>query len=118
MEKDNKKIEEEIIFSKESEVYSYLSNIDKRRYNVYVIKNNNTNKMRCKNRLWFEKLSQKDMENNNFYTDVKYTYLFIKEEVENNEVENNNEEKYRFLGLFKLIDYDKKNILRIWEKQK
>ena len=113
MEKDNKKIGEGIRFSKESEVYSYLSNIDKRRYNVYVIKNNNTNKMRCKNRLWFEELSQKDMENNNFYTDVKYTYLFIKEKVE-----NNNEEKYRFLGLFKLIDYDKKNILRIWEKQK
>ena len=64
--------------------------------------------MRCKNRLWFEELSQKDMENNNFYTDVKYTYLFIKEKVE-----NNNEEKYRFLGLFKLIDYDKKNILKI-----
>ena len=73
--------------------------------------------MRANNKLWFEELSSEDMDNNNFYTNVKYTYLFIKDIIQRNNTENNKEEKYRFLGLFKLIDYDKKNILRIWEKQ-
>ena len=119
----NSKLKEGTIFKEEREVYQYLSNINKRTYNIYIIKDYENNKMRNKNNVWFEELKQEDIDNNKFYTDVKYTYLFIKEEsIEKvkkpNEIKNEKSNKYRFLGIFKLIDYDKKNIIRIWEKQK
>ena len=119
----NSKLKEGTIFKEEREVYQYLSNINKRTYNIYIIKDYENNKMRNKNNVWFEKLKQEDIDNNKFYTDVKYTYLFIKEEsIEKvkkpSEIKNEKSNKYRFLGIFKLIDYDKKNIIRIWEKQK
>ena len=119
----NSKLKEGTIFKEEREVYQYLSNINKRTYNIYIIKDYENNKMRNKNNVWFEELKQEDIDNNKFYTDVKYTYLFIKQEsIEKvkklNEIKNEKSNKYRFLGIFKLIDYDKKNIIRIWEKQK
>ena len=119
----NSKLKEGTIFKEEREVYQYLSNINKRTYNIYIIKDYENNKMRNKNNVWFEELKQEDIDNNKFYTDVKYTYLFIKEEsIEKvkkpSEIKNEKSNKYRFLGIFKLIDYDKKNIIRIWEKQK
>ena len=45
------------------------------------------------------------------YTNVIYVFLIVKE------LNAVKQEQYKFLGLYKLIDYDKKNNLRLCEKQ-
>ena len=58
-------------------------------------------------RLWFEEI----IDRGDLYTNVIYVFLIVKE------LNAVKQEQYKFLGLYKLIDYDKKNNLRLWEKQ-
>ena len=62
--------------------------------------------------LWLEEIEQKIVEQGNFYTNQRYRFLFARK------LNAFREEQYEFLGLYKLIDYDEKNTLRFWEKQK
>ena len=58
-------------------------------------------------RLWFEEI----IDRGDLYTNVIYVFLIVKE------LNAVKQEPYEFLGLYKLIDYDRKNNLRLWEKQ-
>ncbi len=61
--------------------------------------------------LWYEEVCQEKVDKNKFYTNLRYIFLFAKN------LNTFTEKQYKFLGLFKLIDYDEKNKLRLWEKQ-
>ena len=63
------------------------------------------------NKIWYEELEQKIVDKGEFYTNLRYIYLFARK------LNVFRKEQYEFLGLYKLIDYDKKNKTRIWEKQ-
>ena len=59
----------------------------------------------------YEELEQKIVDKGEFYTNLRYIYLFARK------LNVFRKEQYEFLGLYKLIDYDNKNKTRIWEKQ-
>ena len=69
------------------------------------------NRLSEDNKLWYEELEQKIVDKGEFYTNLRYIYLFARK------LNVFRKEQYEFLGLYKLIDYDKKNKTRIWEKQ-
>lgn len=63
------------------------------------------------NKIWYEELEQKIVDKGEFYTNLRYIYLFARK------LNVFRKEQYEFLGLYKLVEYDKKNKTRIWEKQ-
>ena len=69
------------------------------------------NRLSKDNKKWYEELEQKIVDKGEFYTNLRYIYLFARK------LNVFRKEQYEFLGLYKLIDYDKKNKTRIWEKQ-
>lgn len=69
------------------------------------------NRLSEDNKKWYEELEQKIVDKGEFYTNLRYIYLFARK------LNVFRKEQYEFLGLYKLIDYDKKNKTRIWEKQ-
>ena len=69
------------------------------------------NRLSEDNKKWYEELEQKIVDKGEFYTNLRYIYLFARK------LNVFRKEQYKFLGLYKLIDYDKKNKTRIWEKQ-
>lgn len=60
---------------------------------------------------WYEELEQKIVDKGEYYTNLRYIYLFARK------LNVFRKEQYEFLGLYKLTEYDKKNKTRIWEKQ-
>ena len=69
------------------------------------------NRLSEDNKLWYEELEQKIVDKGEFYTNLRYIYLFARK------LNVFRKEQYEFLGLYKLVEYDKKNKTRIWEKQ-
>lgn len=69
------------------------------------------NRLSEDNKKWYEELEQKIVDKGEFYTNLRYIYLFARK------LNVFRKEQYKFLGLYKLIEYDKKNKTRIWEKQ-
>ena len=69
------------------------------------------NRLSEDNKKWYEELEQKIVDKGEFYTNLRYIYLFARK------LNVFRKEQYEFLGLYKLIDYDNKNKTRIWEKQ-
>lgn len=69
------------------------------------------NRLSEDNKKWYEELEQKIVDKGEFYTNLRYIYLFARK------LNVFRKEQYEFLGLYKLIDYDKKNKTRIWKKQ-
>lgn len=69
------------------------------------------NRLSEDNKKWYEELEQKIVDKGEFYTNLRYIYLFARK------LNVFRKEQYEFLGLYKLIEYDKKNKTRIWEKQ-
>ncbi len=69
------------------------------------------NRLSEDNKIWYEEPKQKIMNRGEFYTNIRYIYLFAKKL---NVFRNS---QYEFMGLYKLIEYDEKNSIRIWEKQ-
>ena len=69
------------------------------------------NRLSKDNKKGYEELEQKIVDKGEFYTNLRYIYLFARK------LNVFRKEQYEFLGLYKLIDYDKKNKTRIWEKQ-
>lgn len=69
-----------------------------------------TNYLLEDNKIWNEIVSEEVVEAGYFYTDNRYTVLFIKK------INSSNEEQYQFLGLYRFIGYDKNNYIRKWEK--
>lgn len=69
------------------------------------------NRLSEDNKKWYEELEQKIVDKGEFYTNLRYIYLFARK------LNVFRKEQYEFLGLYKLVEYDKKNKTRIWEKQ-
>ena len=69
------------------------------------------NRLSEDNKKWYEELEQKIVDKGEFYTNLRYIYLFARK------LNVFRKEQYEFLGLYKLIEYDKKNKTRIWAKQ-
>ena len=69
------------------------------------------NRLSKDNKKWYEELEQKIVDKGEFYTNLRYIYLFARK------LNVFRKEQYEFLGLYKLVEYDKKNKTRIWEKQ-
>ena len=69
------------------------------------------NRLSEDNKKWYEELEQKIVDKGEFYTNLRYIYLFARK------LNVFRKEQYEFLGLYKLIDYDNKNKTRIWGKQ-
>lgn len=69
------------------------------------------NRLSEDNKIWYEELEQKIVDKGEFYTNLRYIYLFARK------LNVFRKEQYEFLGLYKLVEYDKKNKTRIWEKQ-
>lgn len=56
-------------------------------------------------------MNHRKIKKEDFYTNIRYVFLF------NKKVDSFLYEQYKFLGFYKLISYDEKNKIRIWEKQ-
>ena len=69
------------------------------------------NRLSEDNKKWYEELEQKIVDKGEFYTNLRYIYLFARK------LNVFRKEQYEFLGLYKLVEYDKKNKTRIWEKR-
>ena len=69
------------------------------------------NRLSEDNKIWYEELEQKIVDKGEFYTNLRYIYLFARK------LNVFRKEQYEFLGLYKLVEYNKKNKTRIWEKQ-
>lgn len=69
------------------------------------------NKLLDNGKLWLEEVEEKIVNKGEFYTNLRYIFLFARK------LNTFRKEQYEFLGLYKLNEYDKKNKIRIWEKQ-
>lgn len=69
------------------------------------------NKLLDNGKLWLEEVEQKIVDKGEFYTNLRYIFLFARK------LNTFRKEQYEFLGLYKLNEYDNKNKIRIWEKQ-
>lgn len=113
--KTSKRIIEENILNKSNKLKN--RNNKKDIITVATIRFNNfktsyKNYLKKNGDLWLEEVGQKVVEQGNFYTNQRYRFLFARK------LNAFRKEQYEFLGLYKLIDYDEKNKIRLWERQK
>lgn len=62
------------------------------------------------NRIWTEEVEKKIVDKGEFYTNLRYIFLFARK------LNPFRKEQYEFLGLYKLAKYDEKKNTRQWEK--
>ena len=62
------------------------------------------------NRIWIEEVEKKIVDKGEFYTNLRYIFLFARK------LNPFRKEQYEFLGLYKLAKYDEKKNTRQWEK--
>lgn len=77
----------------------------------FKFKTSYKNKLSEDNKKWYEQVEQKNVDRGEFYTNLRYIFLFARK------LNAFRKEQYEFLGLYKLVEYDKKNKTRIWEKR-
>ena len=77
----------------------------------FKFKTSYKNKLSEDNKKWYEQVEQKNVDRGEFYTNLRYIFLFARK------VNVFRKEQYEFLGLYKLIRYDENSNTRLWEKQ-
>ena len=78
----------------------------------FKFKTSYKNKLSEDNKKWYEQVEQKNVDRGEFYTNLRYIFLFARK------LNAFRKEQYEFLGLYKLISYDENSNTRLWEKQK
>ena len=107
IDKINKRIIKEDILNKSKRFKNRNNKQDIVALDIFECKIKNKKYFSESRRLWFEEI----IDRGDLYTNLIYVFLIVKE------LNAVKQEQYKFLGLYKLIDYDKKNNLRLWEKQ-
>jgi hypothetical protein len=77
----------------------------------FKFKTSYKNKLSEDNKKWYEQVEQKNVDRGEFYTNLRYIFLFARK------LNVFRKEQYEFLGLYKLIRYDENSNTRLWEKQ-
>lgn len=111
IDKINKRIIKEDILNKSKRFKNRNNKQDIVALDIIECKIKNKKYFSESRKLWFEEIEQEIIDRGDFYTNVIYVFLIVKE------LNAVKQEPYEFLGLYKLIDYDRKNNLRLWEKQ-
>ena len=78
----------------------------------FKFKTSYKNKLSEDNKEWYEQVEQKNVDRGEFYTNLRYIFLFARK------FNVFRKEQYEFLGLYKLIRYDENSNTRLWKKQK
>lgn len=78
----------------------------------FKFKTSYKNKLSEDNKKWYEQVEQKNVDRGEFYTNLRYIFLFARK------LNVFRKEQYEFLGLYKLIRYDENSNTRLWKKQK
>lgn len=78
----------------------------------FKFKTSYKNKLSEDNKEWYEQVEQKNVDRGEFYTNLRYIFLFARK------LNVFRKEQYEFLGLYKLIRYDENSNTRLWKKQK
>lgn len=78
----------------------------------FKFKTSYKNKLSEDNKKWYEQVEQKNVDRGEFYTNLRYIFLFARK------LNAFRKEQYEFLGLYKLIRYDENSNTRLWEKKK
>mgnify|MGYP001623906907 FL=1 len=77
----------------------------------FKFKTSYKNKLSEDNKKWYEQVEQKNVDRGEYYTNLRYIFLFARK------LNVFRKEQYEFLGLYKLIRYDENSNTRLWEKQ-
>ena len=76
----------------------------------FTFKTSYKNYLSKDNKIWSEQLEQKVIDKGELYTNLRYIFLFVRK------LNAFRKEQYEFLGLYKLVRYDEKENMRLWEK--